>query len=276
MRGFRRTLDSYPGQRMAVGEVWVADDSRWSHYVRDDELNLVFNFKLVEAPWGSDSFRDAITASLAAMAAVGASSSWVLSNHDVERHATRYGGGALGLRRARAAALLQVALPGAAYLYNGDELGLANVELPDDVLQDPIWERTKHAERGRDGERVPLPWSGTSPPYGFTTGPTTWLPMPADWAAMTVEAESADPASTLSLYRRALAIRREDSELRGDQFAWIEAPEGCLSFRRGPSFVAVVNTSSLAAQLPAGEVLLSSEPLEDGLLPPNAAAWLRD
>ena len=173
---FRRVLDSYPGDRMAVGEAWVPDDERLARYVRPDELNLAFNFRLVQAHWGADTFRDAIDSSLSAMARVGAPCTWVLSNHDVVRHVTRYGGGALGLARGRAAALVQLSLPGAAYVYNGDELGLPNVDLPDSALQDPTWERSGHTERGRDGERVPLPWNGSAPPYGFTTGTSTWLP----------------------------------------------------------------------------------------------------
>ncbi len=276
MRGFRRTLDSYPGDRMATGEVWVSDDERWARYVRADELNLAFNFKLVTAPWGAESFRAAIDAALEAMGDVNATSSWVLSNHDVVRHATRYGGGGLGVRRARAAALVQLALPGAVYIYNGDELGLENVELPDEALQDPIWFRTNHEERGRDGERVPLPWAGSTPPYGFTSGPTSWLPMPEDWARVTVSAEAADPTSTLSLYRTALSLRRATPELHDDAITWISAPDDCLSFRRGESFVVILNAGAAPSELPRGEILLSSAPLEDGLLPPDTAVWLRD
>ena len=168
-RIFRRVLDSYPGDRMAVGEAWVPDSDRLARYVRSDELNLAFNFELVESAWGAKTFRDAIERSLRAMSGVGAPCTWVLDNHDVDRAATRFGGGEVGVARARAAALMQLSLPGAAYIYNGDELGLANVDLPDGALQDPTWERTGHTERGRDGERVPLPWSGTTPPFGFSS-----------------------------------------------------------------------------------------------------------
>ncbi len=192
-RMLRRVLDSYPGDRMAVGEAWVPDDVRLARYVRPDELNLTFNFELIVAPWGAEAFRRAIESSLQALADVGAPCTWVLGNHDVNRPATRYGGGAAGVRRARAAALVQLALPGAAYLYNGDELALENVELPDEALQDPTWERSGHTVRGRDGERVPIPWSGNSPPYGFTSGTATWLPMPSHWAGDTVEAQHGRP-----------------------------------------------------------------------------------
>ncbi len=273
-RGFRRVLDSYPGDRMAVGEAWVADADRLARYVRPDELNLTFNFELVEAPWGADSFAKSIERSLEAMAHVGAPCTWVLDNHDVDRAATRYGGGALGLARARAAMLVQLSLPGAAYLYNGDELGLQNVELPDEVLQDPTWERSAHTHRGRDGERVPIPWSGTAPPYGFTTGHSSWLPMPAGWAECTVAAESADAGSTLHLCRTALRLRHELGEFTGPDFEWSDAPVGALAYRRGAIAVAL-NAGSEPLPLPAGEVLLASGPLDGSTLPGNTAVWLR-
>lgn len=272
LRGFRRVLDSYDGDRMAVGEAWVADGTRLARYVRPDELNLTFNFLLVEAPWGERSFRAAIEESLRAMAGVGAPCTWVLANHDVDRAATRYGGGVRGLARARAAALVQLSLPGAAYVYNGDELGLANVDLPDEALQDPTWERSGHTERGRDGERVPLPWAGSSPPFGFTTAPASWLPMPADWAGHTVAAQEEQPTSTLWLYRKAIALRRTCGLADAD-FAWVDAPAGCLAYRRGAVTV-LLNTAEVGAPVPPGTVLLSSVPLSDGVLPPDAAVWV--
>ena len=274
LRGFRQVLDSYPGERMAVGEVWVADDGRLARYARSGELNLTFNFTLLKAPWGAEPLRDAIDSSMSAMAEVGAPCTWVLSNHDVIRHVTRYGGGAVGVARARAAALLQLSLPGAVYVYNGDELGLPNVDLPDSALQDPVWERSSHTERGRDGERVPMPWSGIAPPYGFTTGPSTWLPMPDDWAALTVEAESADPDSMLALYQHALSLRRKTPELRTDEFTWLDAPEWCLAYRRGSGFQFMLNAGEQPVAVPSGDVALASGPVTDGWLPPNTAVWL--
>ncbi|MBE7187614.1 glycoside hydrolase family 13 protein [Jatrophihabitans endophyticus] len=271
LRGMRRTLDAYPGERMAIGEAWVADADRLARYARPDELSLMFNFELAAAPWGAADFRTAVESSLSAMRRVQAVCSWVLSNHDVERAATRYGGGARGVARARAAALLQLALPGAVYLYNGDELGLQNVDLPDDVLQDPTWERSGHTERGRDGERVPLPWSGDAQPYGFTTGTSTWLPMPDDWAAVTVEAEAADPQSTLAMFRAALRERRAFASV--PDFTWLDAPDGCLALRRGEVSL-LLNASDGPVPLD-GTVLLASGPLtDDGTLPPDTAAWL--
>jgi alpha-glucosidase len=273
-RLLRRVLNSYPGDRMAVGEVWVEDDERLARYVRRDELNLAFNFELVVARWGAESFRKAIESSITAMTDVGAPCTWVLGNHDVDRPATRYGGGTSGVARARAALLVQLSLPGAVYIYNGEELGLANVELPDEALLDPTWERSGHTDRGRDGERVPLPWSGDTPPYGFTTGSSTWLPMPDDWAPLTVEAESGVPGSTLTLFREAIARRAELFDVFGD-VQWVDSPAGVLSYRRGPVTV-VLNAGTEPTALPAGEVLLASGPLaEDGALPGATAAWLR-
>jgi alpha-glucosidase len=274
LRMFRRVIDSYPS-RMAVGEAWVPSDERLALYVRGDELHLTFNFRLVEAEWSAGTFQAAIDGSLTAMAEVGAPCTWVLSNHDVVRHATRYGGGEVGKARARAAALVQLALPGTAYVYNGDELGLENVELPDEVLQDPTWERSGHTERGRDGERVPMPWEGDAPPFGF--GPTTasWLPMPAEWSAFTVESELDNPASTLSLYRKALRLRRQLPELHRSEFLWQQAPAECLAFRRGPNLVVALNAGDVAVPLPPGEVLLSSSPIDGEKLPANTAVWLR-
>ncbi|HEX8080458.1 MAG TPA: glycoside hydrolase family 13 protein [Jatrophihabitans sp.] len=274
LRLFRRVMDDYP-HRMAVGEAWVPDDVRLARYVRPDELHLTFNFRLIEAPWSAKDFTEAIDGSLKAMAEVGAPCTWVLSNHDVVRHTTRYGGGALGQARGRAAALISLSLPGATYLYNGDELGLENVELPDEVLQDPTWKRSGYTDRGRDGERVPLPWAGDEPPFGFSTSSATWLPMPAEWGPFTVEAQLQDPQSTLWLYRRALQARRELSELHGSSFAWLQAPEGCLAYRRGPNLVVALNAGEAPVELPPGEILLSSSLIEGDKLPANTAVWLR-
>jgi alpha-glucosidase len=274
LRMFRRVMDSYP-HRMAVGEAWVPDDERLARYVRPDELHLTFNFRLVEAEWSAQDFIGAIDGSLTAMAEVGAPCTWVLSNHDVIRHPTRYGGGAVGLSRARAATLLVLSLPGTAYLYNGEELGLANVDLPDEVLQDPTWERSGHTERGRDGERVPMPWEGTEPPFGFGSSDRSWLPMPVEWRSLTVEAQLEDPESTLSLYRTALRMRRALPELHGASFQWQQAPEGCLAYRRGPNLVVALNASEAPVELPPGEIVLSSSVIEGDKLPPNTAVWLR-
>ena len=271
-RRIRAVLDRYPGT-MAVGEVWVSDDDRLAQYLREDELQLAFNFKLLTAEWTPDGLRDAITHSLAAVEGTPAPACWVLSNHDRPRHVTRYGDGEVGTRRARAAALLQLALPGAAYIYNGDELGMPDVDLPDEVLQDPMWLRSGGAERGRDACRIPVPWSGTEPSYGFSSRPDTWLPMPEGWGPLTAEAQAADDSSMLTLYRKALALR--SSSAFGDEgLQWLPAPAGCLAFRRSGGLVCLVNLSGAAVPLPEGRVLLGSAPVDDGTVPDDAAVWL--
>jgi alpha-glucosidase len=277
-RMFRRILDSYPGDRMAVGEAWVPDPKRLAMYVRREELNLTFNFELVDAKWDAGSYRTAIDDSIGALAEVGAPCTWVLANHDVDRTVTRYGGGTAGVKRARAAALVTLSLPGAVYIYNGDELGLANVDLPDEALQDPTWKRSGHTDRGRDGERVPLPWSGEKPPYGFGTEAPTWLPQPDDWATFTVEAQDGDPDSTLNLYRRALALRAASPELLSGSFEWVKSHAGVLSYVRTDeehSITVVMNTSGAPTALPVGELLICSAPLVAGELGNDAVAWVR-
>lgn len=271
-RAIRRVIDDYP-DAVSVGEVWVHDNAAFAEYLRPDELHLAFNFRLLQADFDAEEIRNAIDNSLAAVASVGASATWALENHDVERAVTRYGDGAVGLDRANAMALVLLALPGAVFVYNGQELGLPNVELPDSALQDPVWERSGHTERGRDGCRVPLPWSGDTPPFGFSDNAHTWLPIPVDWAQHTVERQRSEPGSTLSVYRQALAIRQRREELAGRRVDWLETPAGMLAFRRG-GLVCVLNAGDNPVDLPEGRLLLSSAPVAGGLLPPNAAAWL--
>lgn len=271
-RAIRAIIDDYP-QAVSVGEVWVHDNAQFAAYLRPDELHLAFNFRLLQADFDADQIRQAIDNSLASVASVGAPATWALENHDVERAVSRYGGGAGGLARARAMALVLLAMPGAVFIYNGQELGLPNVELPEWALQDPVWERSGHTERGRDGCRVPLPWSGTSPPFGFSERPDTWLPMPPDWTALTVQRQSRDPGSTLSLYREALRVRAAYRGFDGAGIEWLPAPDGALVFRRGP-MVCVLNTAAHPLALPEGSPVVGSAELVDGRLPPNAAVWL--
>lgn len=178
-----------------------------------------------------------------------------------------------GLRRARAATLLMLALPGSAYVYQGEELGLPEVaDLPTSVLQDPIWEQTGHVRKGRDGCRVPLPWTTTGPSYGFGAN-GAWLPQPPSFAAYSVEAQDGVEGSTLELYRTALRLRRK--LIDGETLRWAQdTPEGVLQFDRGDGWRCVTNLSDAPVPLPAGEVALTSAPLEDGHLPPDTTAWL--
>jgi alpha-glucosidase len=301
-RSWRAIADSYPGTRVFVGEVWMPDTERFAKYLRPDELHTAFNFDFMARPWDAGELRDSIDTMLAAHAPVGAPSTWVLSNHDVTRPVTRYGRAdtsfafatkrfhtptdlTLGMRRARAAALLSAALPGSLYVYQGDELGLPEAEnIPVELLQDPMYFRSDGVDPGRDGCRVPMPWSGSKPPYGFTPAGAThspWLPQPDDWAGFTVESEAAKSGSMLSLYRTALSIRRSHPALGDGILTWIDSAEypkdgGVLAFSRGLGFVSVTNLSSRAVELPAyTRLLLASTPLEGGLLPPDSTAWLR-
>ncbi|MEU9164262.1 glycoside hydrolase family 13 protein [Streptomyces sp. NPDC048424] len=419
-RGWRRLLDSYEGERIGVAEAWAPTSERLALYVRPDELHQAFNFRFLNCPWDTAAMRTVIDESLAATTSVGAPTTWVLSNHDVVRHVTRYGGGARGLARARAAALLMLALPGSAYLYQGEELGLPEVEdLPPEARRDPAFRRGRrrqppeagaqaapapgtsrtsaaqaatprtasvstpipksqpptepgsgpqaqaHAGAGpeagagtgpqararvgagpqdrggagpeaetqtgpgaerqtgpeaerqtgpeaearfgsgvnpqagpeadgqeglRDGCRVPIPWCGAEPPYGF--GPTgSWLPQPPGWGALTVAAQTGDPHSTLELYRAALELRRAMPGLGAPEagtgpaaeapyrsgMCWLPAPEGVLLFTR-PGFACTLNSRPDPVELPApGRPVLSSAPVEtDGRtvrLPPDSCTW---
>ncbi|MFJ6795622.1 alpha-amylase family glycosyl hydrolase [Streptomyces sp. NPDC091268] len=312
-RSWRRLLDSYPGARIGVAEAWAPTSERLALYVRADEMHQAFNFRFLNCPWDAAAMRTVIDESLAATASVGAPTTWVLSNHDVVRHVTRYGGGAQGLARARAGALLMLALPGSAYVYQGEELGLPEVlDLPDAVRRDPAFLRTAGQEGLRDGCRVPLPWSGEEPPYGF--GPArSWLPQPAGWGGLSVAAQTGDPHSTLELYRAALELRRALPGLGAPEagraaagpdaaegpdrpdcpdgseqvdglgggpagpMCWLPAPEGVLLFTR-PDFACTLNTRPTAVELPApGRPVLSSSPVDtDGrtvLLPPDSCTW---
>ena len=280
-RDWRRVLDEYSGERIAVAEAWTPTIERAALYLRPDELHQAFNFEYLTTPWEGTALRAVIDKSLTAMGSVGAPATWVLSNHDVTRHATRFanppglgtqlrtpGDRALGLRRARAATLLMLALPGSAYLYQGEELGLPDVtDLPDEVRQDPSFFRAAGQDGFRDGCRVPIPWSGSEPPYGFgpADGGPSWLPQPAQWAELSVAAQTGDWDSTLEMYRTALELRRLHPALgAGSEVTWLDAPDGVLAFRRDGApgeqgFVCVVNLTSQPVTIPSpGKVLLSS------------------
>jgi alpha-glucosidase len=296
-RGWRRVADSYPGARILVGEVWLPDAERFARYLRPDEMHTAFNFDFLACPWEPQRLRVSIDTTLAAHRPVSAPATWVLCNHDVTRTVTRYGRAdtgfdfatkafgiptdlELGTRRARAAALLTLALPGSVYIYQGEELGLPEVEdIPTGKLQDPMYLRSPGDNPGRDGCRVPLPWSGDASPFGFSPPGSAepWLPQPADWAARTAEIQSADPASMLSLYRAALRLRRTEVGLGDGPLDWLDAEPGVLAFRRAEEFICVANLADAPAELPAhSELLLTSGPLaEDGRIPKDTAVWLR-
>ena len=284
-RGWRRVIDSYPGDRVFVGEVWVQTPERLARYLRPDELHTAFNFGFLLAPWDAEALRAAIDDSIDALADVGAPATWVLSNHDVVRHVTRYGGGdARRRRRARARArCCMLALPGGAYVYQGEELGLPEVvDLPDEVRQDPTFVRTpaRRRRRGRDGCRVPMPWSGDAPPFGFGPGSgEPWLPQPADWAELTVERSSADPDSMLALYRAALRLRRDAAGARRRHAGRGSTAATTCSRSAATRASSAWSTSAASPRAPPdavrdGALLLSSDPLlPDGRLPGATSAW---
>ncbi|MFC8129879.1 glycoside hydrolase family 13 protein [Streptomyces sp. NPDC057302] len=286
-RDWRRVLEEYGGERIAVAEAWTPTVERSARYLRHDELHQAFNFEYLTTGWDAAALRGVIDRSLDAMNAVEAPATWVLSNHDVVRHRTRFADGdaARGLRRAKAATLLMLALPGSAYLYQGEELGLPEVtELPDEVRQDPAFFRSTGQDGRRDGCRVPLPWSGPRAPFGFgpADGGPSWLPQPEEWKDLTVEAQEKDPASTLEFYRRALAVRREHPALgAGREVEWLDAPQSVLAFRRtspGGSLVCTVNVGAAPVTIPTpGTVLLASADLTPGadatILPADSTVW---
>ena len=302
-RDWHTVLQEYPGDRMLVVEAWVGPAERLARYVRPDEAQQAFNFDFLVAGWHRDRMRDTIEISLRANAAVGAPSTWVLSNHDTVRHASRYGlssrtaypngigaqdeqpHAGQGLRRARAAALVELSLPGSAYIYQGDELGLPeHTELPDAARQDPTFHRTSGSELGRDGARVPLPWSPMGDGLGF--GPDPWLPQPESFAGITVDHQLGDPQSTLNLYRRALELRHE-LELGTAEFAWHPLSEGdqdvlayTMSCGTGETVLVAANLGESEIgfdELSRGELLLASgqNAVVNDRLSVDSAVWLR-
>ncbi|MFF2923721.1 alpha-amylase family glycosyl hydrolase [Streptomyces celluloflavus] len=290
-RRWRALTDAYERRdgraRVLVGEIGVLDPRELARYQRPDELHQSFFFEFLRTDWDAAAFRDVIGRGLAAIAASGSGVSWVLNNHDMPRAVTRYAGGepggrpgdtALGERRARAALLMMLALPGSVYLYQGEELGLPEVvDLPAEVLQDPMFHRSGGARRGRDGCRVPLPWSGAESSYGFTTGAAPWLPQPDWFAAYEAAGQEHRGDSTLHLYRAALALRSALPGLRDSDLTWTGAPDaadGVLSFRRG-RLLCTVNCGPAPVPVPeAAVLLLCSDPEPPvGKQPTDSAAW---
>ncbi|TFC37498.1 glycoside hydrolase family 13 protein [Cryobacterium sp. TMT2-42-4] len=293
-RDWRLILDEYPGDRILAAEAWVDPLSHVAEWVRPDEMHQAFNFAYLETAWAGPALRRVIDDSLAAFGAVGAPSTWVLSNHDVVRHASRlalnhenlqgHGIGpttpdlpdnVIGLHRARAASALMLALPGSSYLYQGEELGLPEViHLPDSAREDPTWFRTNGERYGRDGCRVPLPWEAAAPSYGFGPSAESWLPQPDEWAGLARDAQVGVAGSTLELYTLALGLRREHALGLGS-VEWLDGHADEIVALRNGAVTVVANTGATSVPLPAGELLLASGPLPGNTLPGDTTVWLR-
>jgi alpha-glucosidase len=292
-RDWRTILEEYAGDRALAAEAWLPTADKTALWVRPDEMHQAFNFPYLQTEWDAAHLRTVIDESLRAFPGVGAPSTWVLSNHDVVRHASRlaltaenpqgHGIGPdspgkpipdVGLRRARAATALMLALPGSAYLYQGEELGLPEViDIPGDARQDPTWFRTNGERYGRDGCRVPIPWSANAPAYGFSPSGASWLPQPAEWAVLARENQVGVEGSTLELYRTLLAERRTRSLGEGT-LEWIDGfgPDA-VAFRNG-NVTVIANTGSAAIALPSGIVIAASGPVTDGRIPADTTVWL--
>lgn len=285
-RDWRSIVDSYPGDRMLVGEVCLADLDEVALYSRPDELHQSFAFRLLKSPWNAAEFGSAIGSALESFSGVGAPVSWVLGNHDKDRQVTRFGGGVRGQRRARAAALLMLALPGSPYLYAGEELGLPQAHVPDEAKQDPIFHATRGARVGRDGCRVPMPWTDT-PDVGFSHAEhpaEPWLPVPEDWGRYAVAGQDQSASSMLALYKRALSLRKEHPALGGGR-AEVDVWGDLLRIRTVHEDQTVscwVNMGEQTALIPIyGEPLLASDArvVPTGgtvVLPADAAIWVTE
>lgn len=294
-RDWHNLLAEYDGDRALIAEAWMPTVDETALWVRPDEMHQAFNFAYLMTGWDADALRTVIAESLRAYPAVGAPSTWVLSNHDVVRHASRlaltaenpqgHGIGPrspgqpipeVGLRRARAATTLMLALPGSAYIYQGEELGLPEViDLPDDARQDPTWFRTNGERYGRDGCRVPIPWEADAPAFGFNTTGQSWLPQPDTFGALARSEQVDDPASTLSLYRTLLDARRARDLGAGD-LTWVDGyGDDVVAFRNGDvTVIANLGAEAVSIAADAGRVLLSSAPVQDGVLAADTAVWL--
>jgi alpha-glucosidase len=301
-RSWRKILDSYSGDRMAVAEAWVSPAERIARYVRADELQNSFNFEMLTTLWKADEIKAKIDNSMAALLEVGAPPSWVFNNHDVVRSVDRLDLGltnngestftrqgdpakfniARGTLRAKSATLMSLALPGGTYLYQGEELGLPEVrDIPEDRLTDPRWKMSGFVDRGRDGCRVPLPWkTDLTGGFGFSTNEMleldqAWLPQSPWMGNFSAESQDGVAGSTLTMYRQALALRKLEEGLGDGPMSWIDAGQEVVAFSRLGNFACYINFGA-AIEIPAGaNVLISSGPLEGDLLPTDTAVWLR-
>jgi alpha-glucosidase len=293
-RDWHEVLAEYEGDRVLCAEAWVEPLAKAALWVRPDEMHQAFNFSYLGTPWEANRLRAVIDESIDAFSAVGAPSTWVLSNHDVVRHTSRYGlstydaapasgigpktedkpDDELGLRRGRAATALMLSLPGSAYLYQGEELGLPEViELDDHVREDPTFHRTNGEIYGRDGCRVPIPWNTAAPAFGFSSSGESWLPQPSVFARFARDLQEGDADSTLELYRSALTLRARHA-LGTGSLVWLEGYDQDVVALRNGSMIVLANVGSHAVELPVGDVLLASGPLDRHLLPVDTTVWM--
>jgi alpha-glucosidase len=294
-RKWREILDSYPGNRAMCGEAYVLPLSFMAKWVRPDEFHQTFNFRFLDAGWDPLPLKAAIDESFAAFDAVSAPSTWVLNNHDVMRHASRFGGdygrttasdgvglnqvqpdSELGLKIARGSTLFMLALPGASYLYQGEELGLPeHTTLEDQFRADPTFFRTGGNRVGRDGCRIPLPWEPSGPSNGFSDSGKSWLPQPDSYQNLARSNQEGKEDSTLELYKKALRLRR-DLGLGNGSFGWLpkSSEENFLGFENLGIRV-VYNFGDQPIDISDHELLLSSEVLEGGKIGKNQCAWFR-
>jgi alpha-glucosidase len=294
-RDWRKVVEEYGPDKMLCAEAWVLPLEKMAWYVRPDEMHQAFNFGYLATSWDAPALRSIIDESLAAFGGVGGPSTWVLSNHDVIRHRSRLstdfghegvpnGIGPLSLkrpdetvalRRARAATALMLALPGSAYVYQGEELGLPEaIDIPDDKRQDPTFFRT-HGERyGRDGCRVPLPWEAGVPAFGFNHTGHSWLPQPQGFQELARDQQEGQAGSTLEMYRTLLKLRLEHGLGRGD-VRWLEGyPSGVVALANKDVAI-IANVSAEPVVLPDGDVLVCSGDLVDGHLGADNTAWVK-
>ena len=289
-RDWRKILESYPGDRAMCGEAYVLPLSFMALWVRPDEFHQTFNFRFLDAGWDKKKLVSAINESFEAFDSVGAPSTWVLNNHDVVRHASRFGGdygratasdgigpenpqpdAALGLKLARASTLFMLGLPGASYLYQGEELGLPeHTTIEAKYRQDPTFFRTSGKRVGRDGCRVPLPWEANSHALGFGPSGTPWLPQPKSYAALARDAQEQQEDSTLNLYKNALRLRKE-LKLGEGRFDWVNQGD-LLSYQN--QNVLVVHNFGSDQPMPQGTLLLSSDPNQGKTLAAGQTVWL--
>lgn len=304
-RQWRKVADEFD-DRVLVAEAILGFPDRLARYLRPDELHMAFNFSSLQSPWDCAAFADAIRWPLHHNDAIGAPTTWLLENHDIARAVSRFSGAplrqpadnvtildhvpsrelteaelAIGTARARAATLLSLALPGSFYLYAGGELGLPEVlAIPDGQRDDPVWHRTGGVTIGRDGCRVPLPWTPDGVTYGFNSSGRAWLPQPSNWGRWSVQTQESDPESFLQFSRRAISTRRS-LQLVGT-IGDLSATNGVLSFSRstqtGARLTCIVNMSAQPIEIADGNVILTSLPQHQALdsqgrLLPNVCIW---